>query len=206
MGWQRGPRLPVLSSALCRGRAAPVLGFLGECGGGGGSGQARALSRSLGAPPGPLHPNGAWGGAQQGPPCPQVPSTPGCAGTPAVTVPTGISLAPTDAHGAWTGSAGGRTDGQTDTGDSRNVPKGLGQDEAPRHGTGGAGVTRLQRKGPIRGGFSLVPPPSPSPSPSSCQAGGEIWRRIWGTPCSWHRYSELPGAAPDSCPRQAAGG
>lgn len=145
------------------------------------------------------------GGGSAGPAVSPGAQHPGVRGDPGCDRPHGHFLGP-DRCSRCLDWFSWRTDGQTDTGDSRNVPKGLGQDEAPRHGTGGAGVTRLQRKGPIRGGFSLVPPPSPSPSPSSCQAGGEIWRRIWGTPCSWHRYCELPGAAPDSCPRQAAGG
>lgn len=133
-----------------------------------------------------LRPNGVWG-AQQSPPCPQVPvgaaSTPGCTGRRrdpacgrpprALPWPRPMLAVPGLVH---------LPAGQTDAGDSRNVPLGLGQDQALRHGTGGAGLTWLQRKGPIRGPHGAAPPPSPPPS--SRQAGGEIRSRIWGTPCT----------------------
>lgn len=146
---------------------------------------------------------GVGWGAQQGPPCPQVPSTPGCAGTPAVTVPTGTSLASTDAGGAWTGSAGGRTDGHRGQ-QERAEGVGAGRGPAARHGWHWGNVAAEQ--GADTGGAFPWRLLHPHPRPhSSCQAGGEFRRRIWGAPRSWHRYSELPGAPPRFLPSPGCG-
>lgn len=98
-------------------------------------------------------------------------------------------------------------DGRTDTGDSRNVPKGLGQDEAPRHGTGGTGVTWLQSKAPIRGGLFLGASSIPIPVPIPPAKLGVNFEGGFGELLALGIViPSCQALPPDSCPRQAAGG